>query len=159
MSYSERTLNEILTQAETAAQTRDYQKTLQLCDEVLAEDQQNLRAWDLKGFVCYFLQRYDDSLAACQRALQIKPDHPYALKGLGINLGQRGELDEALQAFEKCVALRPKWFDPYWDCAVALYQNDRADEALQWLERGSKALPKAKGRFDKFIAQIRDADS
>lgn len=153
--YSERTLNEILQQAENAAKAREYEKTLGLCDEVLADDPKNLRAWDLKGFVAYFLGRFDDSLQACRQALTIKPDHPYALKGLGLNLAQRAEMDEALEAFEKCVQLRPKWFDPYWDCAVALRQNQRLDEALAWLKRGVEAVPASEGRYEKFSSQLR----
>lgn len=155
MAYSERTLKEIVEQAEAAARARDYEKTLQLCDEVLAEDANNLRAWDLKGFVAYFLGRFDDSLQACRKALEIKPDHPYALKGLGLNLAKREEIDAAIQAFEQCVHLRPKWFDPYWDCAVALHQNNRLDDALAWLQRGTEAVPASAGRFEKFVSQIR----
>ena len=155
MTYSERTLNEIVQQAEEAALARDYEKTQKLCDEVLAEDSKNLRAWDLKGFVSYFLGQFDDSLLACRKALEIKEDHPYALKGLGLNLAKCGKMDEALQAFEKCVQLRPKWFDPYWDCAVSLHQNDQADKALAWLARGAEAVPASAGRFEKFVSQIR----
>lgn len=153
--YSQRTLEAILDQAEEAARAKLWHKSQQLCTELLQADPSLLRAWDLLGYVEYQRGEFDASLAACRKALEVDPEHPYALKGLGINLARHGEVEAAVDAFERCVALRPRWFDPYWDCAVALDQNDMTEAALQWIARGQQAIPEAKARFEVLASKLK----
>ncbi|RAU19987.1 hypothetical protein CU669_20800 [Paramagnetospirillum kuznetsovii] len=48
-----------------------------------------------------------DSVAACRRALAIRPDHAAALANLGAGLQLTGRIDESLDACRRALAIRP----------------------------------------------------
>lgn len=69
------------------------------------------------------LDRVDDALSAVDRARDRQPNHPAVHDLRGRLLAAQGRLSEAVQAFERSVALDPAWEAPR--------------DALRTLERGS----------------------
>jgi len=144
----------LLERAAEAARNKDLPRAGELLAQALELDPEHVRALDLLGFVRYFEGRYDESEACCRKALAILPDHPYALNGLGNSLARQQRIDEALPAFERAMTLGPRWFDPYWDMALALDRAGRSTEALEVLERGEREVPDPAKR--KRLAKLAD---
>ncbi|MBU1896739.1 tetratricopeptide repeat protein, partial [Myxococcota bacterium] len=111
------------------------------------EDPQDVPVLDLLGFVLFFLGRYQEGLDACERALAIRPDHPYAHKGRGLHLAAIGRLDEGLIALRRAIELRPDWLDPRWDLCVTLIGAARCEEARAAMDEINARFPEAAPRL------------
>jgi tetratricopeptide (TPR) repeat protein len=72
----------------------------------LAPDDQRL--WHNLGPPLYNLQRYDEALAAYERALELEPDDVRALQQQGEVLVKLGRLDDAVHASQRSLALVPE---------------------------------------------------
>ena len=53
----------------------------------------------------YRARRYDESIAQCQKVLEIDPHHVNVLWFMALSLEQKGELAEAVASLEKAVSL------------------------------------------------------
>ena len=78
----------------------------------------------------------DEAIAACRRAIELKPDHADAHYGLGTFLVRTGRLDEAVAAYRKAIALKPDHAESHCNLGLALRQQGKLAQALTSLERG-----------------------
>ncbi len=74
---------------------KDYQGAIDLLNQVVFRDPKNADAWNYIGFSDRMLGRYDESLAAYEKALAIEPDHIGANEYLGELYVQTGKIDKA----------------------------------------------------------------
>jgi tetratricopeptide (TPR) repeat protein len=65
------------------------------------------RALYKEGFDHFVHDRLDESIAAYRRALEADPELAIAWNGLAMALAQQGDLDGAIEAGKKLVALEP----------------------------------------------------
>lgn len=126
-----------------------------LLEEALTVVPRHLTVLDLLGFSCFFLGDYAACEKHCRAALDIKPDHAYATKGLGLALSRLGRVDEGILKLERAVALEPHWFDPYWDLVVVLVENARWKEADDVIRRATTTVPGADRTFAPLADQVR----
>lgn len=77
------------------------------------------------------LQRYDDALAAYDRAIGIRQDFPEAWKGRGQMLAQLQQYQPALDAFDRAIQLDPQSSESWSDRGYLLNEWQRPNEALQ----------------------------
>lgn len=148
------TIEQLLVQASAAAEAKQLEGAATLLDQVLAQDANNLRALDLFGFVRFFQNRFSEAEQYCRRALVIKPNHAYALKGLGLCLAKQGKLEEGITSLERAIGNAPGWFDPYWDLAIVLNDAGRYEQAVGVLERGQRMVPDKRSELASFAARI-----
>jgi tetratricopeptide (TPR) repeat protein len=97
----------------------------------------------LRGRVQLARREYASALAENRRAVELNPTFAAAYCGLGDSLCYEGRYDEAIDQFERSVALGAhdpqRWaFLSYG--ALALLFAGRFDEALEWADRAA-ALP------------------
>jgi tetratricopeptide (TPR) repeat protein len=148
-------LGDPLKKARDAARAKRYAEAAAILESVLGEDPQNLRALDLAGYVEFFRGNAERAEDYCRRALEIRPDHAYALSGLGSSLSRQGRIDEAIESFERAIAVKPDWFEPWFDMAVALDRSGRREQALEVLERARERFPRKSSRIDGLADRIR----
>ena len=63
--------------------------------------------WNKRATVLYLMGRYDDSMKDIAKTLALEPRHFGALSGLGLCNAQLKKEQEALDAFEKALAINP----------------------------------------------------
>jgi tetratricopeptide (TPR) repeat protein len=76
---------------------KDFQGAIDLLNQVVLRDPKNANAWNYIGFSDRMLGKYDESLAAYEKALAIEPDHIGANEYLGELYVQTGHPEKARQ--------------------------------------------------------------
>ena len=78
-----------------AVEAGNYERALELMEQVVRSEPDNADAWNYVGFSNRKLNRFEQALTAYQRALKIDPEHRGANEYLGELYLQMGELDKA----------------------------------------------------------------
>lgn len=108
-----------------------------LLDRYMEMRQDDIRGYNLSGYVNFMAGRYQKALHANRKALQLDPADAYANKGMGICLSRLGNYIQAVRFLKKAVRLAPEgYFDPYYDLAVVNMEKGRIRKALSVLKRG-----------------------
>jgi len=80
--------------------------------------------------------RYRDALAKARHRVREKPDDALAWTYLGMASVRLGEMDGALEAFERAIALDPRDPRPFFDAALLYANRNNLDNALDRYQRG-----------------------
>jgi tetratricopeptide (TPR) repeat protein len=118
-----------------------------LLNQILSQEPSHLKSLDLMGFVQYFLKKPEKAITYCEAALTIKPDHAYALKGLGLSLAACGRVDEGEGFIRQAISISPSYFDAYWDLAVTLARAGRTEDALEQVDASIQTFPDKRKRL------------
>jgi tetratricopeptide (TPR) repeat protein len=86
------------------------------------------------AIVCVDLKQPDEAIAHCKHYLDLKDDHPDVWNQLGVLLDEKGDKAGALAAYEKAVAIAPKFGRAHHNLGVLLEEQGKLDEARQRLE-------------------------
>lgn len=108
-----------------AVQAGDYARALTLFQKVVQADPRNADAWNYIGFSHRNLKRFDESLAAYQKALALNPDHRGANEYLGELYLQTGDPAKARERLAKLSALCPSGCKEHDDLrkAIQVYES------------------------------------
>jgi tetratricopeptide (TPR) repeat protein len=100
--------------------------------------------------------RYSEAIAAYTAILKRNPENVDAITHLGVILALAGHLPEALEAFDRALAIDPNYAHALWDKAGV--QEARQDHAgaVQTLERFVRVAPPGPDR-DRAEQRLRDA--
>jgi cytochrome c-type biogenesis protein CcmI len=100
---------------------------------------------------------YQQAIAAYQAVLKRDPKNVEAITHLGIILSIAGHDDNALEAFDKAIALDPTYAHAYWDKARVLYEVKQDYKgAIQAWEKFVALVPKGEDR-DRALRMIQEA--
>ncbi len=67
-------INNLETNVTSLFQTGEHEKALELCNELLKTNSDNPLVWHYLGMSYFFSKRYDESIHAYQKAIDMKPD-------------------------------------------------------------------------------------
>lgn len=96
-------------------------------------------AYDIAGQVYLCMQRYKESTAAFQKAVELCPDVPSLRGWLGLSLGLGGHIVEARKVMDQFQALARQRYVPPTCFAWGYLGVGDIDEAFIWLERAIDA--------------------
>jgi tetratricopeptide (TPR) repeat protein len=125
--------------------TRALEQAVAVYREALAQREDFLEAHvDLAG-VLWRLEDFDGALAHAQRAVQLAPQHPYAVRVLGTALLNLNRVEEAEKQLRHALDLQPGFALAEIDLAFALLLAGRMDEgwtmyARRW--RDTERMPR-----------------
>ncbi len=85
----------------------DYGKAYRTFSRVVDLAPGFAEGWNKRATVLYLMGRYDDSIKDIDKTLALEPRHFGALSGLGLCNAQLQKEKEALDAFEKALAINP----------------------------------------------------
>lgn len=117
---------------------------LELISASLAIAPQDAAAWNSKAVALHRLERYPESLVACDEAVALKPDLPESQFNRGNAQLALKQLADAIASFDRAIALRPDYGKAHASRGLALV------ETLDY----ASALPS----FDKAIALRAELD-
>ncbi|WP_299354337.1 LuxR C-terminal-related transcriptional regulator [uncultured Shimia sp.] len=108
------------------------------------DDRNEYAHWSL-GICCWGLLKYDESLAALERAVALNPNCSLAYGSLGTLLGILGRSEDAIANQE--IAIRSNPLDPsiffrFSGLALAHYMAGRFEAAIEWAERAIHRMPR-----------------
>lgn len=108
------------------------------------DDRNEYALWAL-GISCWGLLKYDESLAALERAVALNPNCSLAYGSLGTLLGLLDRSDDAIANQE--IAIRSNPLDPsiffrFSGLALAHYMAGRFEAAVEWAERAIHRMPR-----------------
>jgi superkiller protein 3 len=81
-------------------------------------------------------KRYRDALAKARQLVREKPDNALGWTYVGMADVRLGEMDAALEAFERAIALNPRDSRPFFDAALLYASRNNLDQALDRYQRG-----------------------
>ena len=85
----------------------------------------NIQGAFLKG-----LRQLNQSIAAYNKALNIKPDFAVAYYNMSLTLEDQGKLEEAIEAYKKAIAIKSDYADAYFNMANALREQGKLEESI-----------------------------
>ncbi len=101
--------------------------------------------------------QYQQAIAAYQAVLKRDPKNVEAITHLGVILATAGHDDSALEAFNKALALDPKYAHAWWDKAHLLYEKKQDYKgAIQALEKFVALIPSGEDH-NRALKMIQDA--
>lgn len=101
--------------------------------------------------------QYQQAIAAYQAILKRDPKNVEAITHLGVILATAGHDDSALEAFDKALAIDPKYAHAWWDKAQLLYEKKQDyKRAIPALEKFVALVPSGQDR-DRALKMIQDA--
>ncbi|ETX02261.1 MAG: hypothetical protein ETSY1_04245 [Candidatus Entotheonella factor] len=90
-----------------AMQRGTYQAAVDIFTRVIEVAPNFAEGYNKRATTYYLMQRYEESIADCERTIALNPHHFGALSGAGLcHLGLRN-LKQALEFFERAVAVNP----------------------------------------------------
>ncbi|NLM33929.1 MAG: hypothetical protein GX206_00655 [Clostridiales bacterium] len=96
-------LDEKCNQAQELFNNKKFKDAVQLADEVLAEDNNNYRAYTIKGIaLCY--DRKSNGFDEIEKALDINPGYSYAMYNMALAYDISFDYDNALKWYEKVLS-------------------------------------------------------
>ena len=93
-----------LSRGDTEHAIRHFTRAIEL-DPEFAE------AYNQRAIAKFLLERYDECIDDCRRAVELMPFHFGALAGLGHCYAHEGQLARALKCYERALALNPRLED------------------------------------------------
>lgn len=88
-------------------ETKDLRGAIRDFGEIIRRARGFPEGWNKRATAYYLAGKYRESIADCQQVLALNPYHVGALFGLGLNYVGLGELENALGAFERTLAVHP----------------------------------------------------
>ena len=111
----------------------------------LSLDANNAEAWYEAGRIEYTLNYFKPALEAFQRSLQLDPFSVKAENNLGLAFEGLNQVDEAVSAYRKAIAMQAASSQPseqpLLNLATVLIDRNQLDEALSLLQQASKIAP------------------
>jgi hypothetical protein len=143
----------------TPEKRRDAILKIKEClDESIDPDEQYSLSIKL-GNILSADRRYENAIAAFDRALAIIPDDHQAWYNRGVTLGQIGRTEEAIAAYDRVLAIKPDYHEAIYNKACMYALQQQIDLALQYLQQAIKIEPehnREMARTDSDFNTIRD---
>jgi tetratricopeptide (TPR) repeat protein len=76
-------------------------------DNAISADPQFAEAYNQRAIARFLKEQFDESIADCRKAVRLMPGHFGALSGMGHCFLHLGQLDHALRAYERALAINP----------------------------------------------------
>ena len=149
--------------ASAAAQTASSlsKEALETSNDLVASYPNNFVFWKTRIRIFYTLAQIDaqflpSALEAVRKAAQLSPNDASIVYNLGVIEGQSGNLDKAIEALERDVALKPDYKDAHY--ALGLFYNQKAlDKNGNVVNRDF--LNKAIGQMKYILTYISSSDT
>ncbi|MGX8190081.1 S16 family serine protease [Rickettsia conorii] len=105
-------------------------------------DPKHATAYCYKGYALNILEKYDEAIAAYDKAIELKPDYADAYAGKGCQYNFLEQYDEAIKCCNKAIELDSKCPSAYNNKGYALYELKQYIEAVKAFDKAIELDPK-----------------
>jgi tetratricopeptide (TPR) repeat protein len=86
---------------------RDFDEAIETFSQIIRKKPVFAEGWNKRATIYYLIGEYERSLADCEEVIRRNPVHFGALSGFGLNYLQIGKPEQALDYFERALAVNP----------------------------------------------------
>ena len=130
-----------LKKAKAQRQLNRYEDALKTCTIAL-KHYQTAQLWNCKALTLYSLERYDESVLAYDRAIEIAPENVWWWNNRGETYTRLNRFDRAIFDFEKAIELAPdRSFVPWNNVGKLYYQQQDYARAINAYEQALTVKP------------------
>lgn len=122
-------------------QARDYRGAEAIYRRVLEYQPNSADAWCFLGILHYDQGRYEESVAAYEQALRLRPEFPVASSNLSNSLSALNRLDEAERSVRRALELKPDYITAWTNLGAILVKQGRFEESAEVFERTLELSP------------------
>lgn len=135
----------------TYMQLGRHEKAVEHCLAAL-KNEPSFAAYNTIGLIYAGQSKYDESVAAFDKALKLSPGAYRAWYQLGLVHASHGDFDKAAEAYKKSVALNPQFPQAYQGLGSAYYWSGNTEAALgQVKELEKNKMPQEAKQLDNWI--------
>ncbi|WP_204105030.1 MULTISPECIES: tetratricopeptide repeat protein [Spirulina sp. CCY15215] len=108
----------------------DYKGALEILQTACEEAPDNAEVWYWCGWAYYRLEKYEECIQYCDRALEIRPEYPLALARRGLAYQQIEQQEKAKEDFEQAIQIEPQNYEDWRGRGIALHGLEKYEEAI-----------------------------
>jgi len=97
--------------------------------------------WFEEGFALYNQGKYNDSIEAYGKALELDPKNESMWNNYGLGLYSLGRYDEAIEAYDRAIAISTSYADAWNNKGAALAVQGKYGEALVAFDKATEINP------------------
>lgn len=98
---------EILERSQSLLEAKHYAEAEALLTDLIQDQPDFAEAWNRRAVLNYLQGHYKESLADCQKAITLNPNHFGALHGMGLCYAALGDYMAAIQSFRQTLEILP----------------------------------------------------
>lgn len=140
VSPTEVNSSELFSKAEKLRQNGEFQKAVNLYDQVLVSQPSAEAHWG-RCYSLNALSQPEDAIASCNASLELNPNYPEALWSKGNALDQKQRPADSLKLYQQATALKPDFAEAWNNQGVSLLQLGRATDAIAALDKATALKP------------------
>lgn len=103
--------NEHLARGAKALSNRDFDKAIAHFDRAIELSPDCAEPYNQRAITRHLMERYEESIEDCRRAIERMPCHFNAWAGLGHNFAHLGDLNHAIEAYDRALDINPHMAD------------------------------------------------
>ena len=151
-------------------QTGYWKDNMSLYTHALKVSNLNYKAHFNMAVTLRDMDKFNEAALEFQKCLQIEPNAPLALNGLGIIFGRQSKFDEASEYFTKALNINPNLADARTNFGYVLTNQGKLDDAMFNLNESLRINPKSalthrylgevlerKGQIDQAVSHFEEA--
>lgn len=112
-------------------QTGQLPQAEKICRDILQSQPDHSDALYFLGVIALQSGRYEDAIAAIEKALLVRSEEPYFHYNLALAYQKAGRLQEAITAYRNALSLKPDSVEALENLGTVLADEDMADEAIE----------------------------
>jgi tetratricopeptide (TPR) repeat protein len=119
----------------------NVKKALELYDKALKLDEDNVDAWNNKGYLLTNLGKVEEGLECCEKATDLDPERGMAWNNLGFAQYRLGKIPDARRSFEKAVDIEPDLALAWYNLGILVGNQGGIDEAIHYFSKALELEP------------------
>lgn len=149
------------TTSKPANTDNDNRQRAETLKQKVADDPGNTSAWIQLGHTYFDMNKYDQAIAAYEKALEQNPNNADVLTDLGIMYRRSGQPREAIKKFDMAIAINPKHETARFNRGIVLMHDlgDRKGAIQAWedlLEINPVAMAGNNQSVDQMVKHYKD---
>jgi tetratricopeptide (TPR) repeat protein len=100
-------IDTLMEQGVLLMQSGNLSAAIKAFSEMIARNPGFAEGWNKRATALYLAKRFDESIADCNKTVELNPHHFGALFGLGLNYVGMEDFDRAIEAFHRTLKVAP----------------------------------------------------